>query len=130
MHDDNGSGQFDRPKESDAIPLKTNTPRSLRIARGVFSALWFALLGLLLPGCQTAPPAAPTDSRPYITAVLREGDSIKIAFPGMSNQDTTQQVRRDGKITLSLGGERSSRPARRRRTSRRKSSNCSGINWR
>jgi polysaccharide export outer membrane protein len=36
---------------------------------------------------------------------LREGDSIKIAFPGAPTLDTTQQVRRDGKITLSLGGE-------------------------
>jgi polysaccharide export outer membrane protein len=87
------------------IALNPNTPRSNQIARGVFTALWFALLALLLPGCQSTPTAAPTDPRPYITAVLREGDSIKIAFPGAPNLDTTQQVRRDGKITLSLGGE-------------------------
>ena len=105
MHDDTGACQSDRSKESDAIPLKTTTPRSHRIARGVFSALWFALLLLLLPGCQSTPTVAPTDPRPYTTAVLREGDSIKIAFPGAQNLDTTQQVRRDGKITLSLGGE-------------------------
>jgi polysaccharide export outer membrane protein len=36
---------------------------------------------------------------------LREGDSIKIAFPGAATLDTTVQVRRDGKITLPLGGE-------------------------
>jgi len=85
--------------------LNPNTPRSNQIARGVFTALWFALLAPLLPGCQSTPTAGPTDPRPYITAVLREGDSIKIAFPGAPNLDTTQQVRRDGKITLSLGGE-------------------------
>ena len=105
MHNDNGAGQLDRPKESDAILLKTNTPRSRRIARDVFFALWFALLVLLLPGCQSAPTVAPTDPIPYITAVLREGDSVKIAFPGAPTLDTTQQVRRDGKITLPLGGE-------------------------
>jgi len=37
--------------------------------------------------------------------LLREGDSVKISFPGSPNLDTTQQVRRDGKITLSLVGE-------------------------
>jgi len=85
--------------------LNTTTQRFQRIARGVFTSLWLALLILLLPGCQSNPTVAPTDPRPYITAVLREGDSIKIAFPGAPTLDTTQQVRRDGKITLSLGGE-------------------------
>jgi polysaccharide export outer membrane protein len=36
---------------------------------------------------------------------LREGDVIRISFPGAPNLDTTEQVRRDGKITLKLGGE-------------------------
>lgn len=87
------------------MDLKMNTTRHGQIVRGVPPRLWLALLVLLLPGCQTTPTAPPTDPRPYSTAVLREGDSIKIAFPGAQNLDTTQQVRRDGKITLSLGGE-------------------------
>jgi polysaccharide export outer membrane protein len=37
--------------------------------------------------------------------VLREGDDLKISFPGSSNLDTTQQIRRDGKIVLPLVGE-------------------------
>ncbi len=37
--------------------------------------------------------------------ILREGDVLKIAFPGSPNLDTTQQIRRDGKITLQLAGE-------------------------
>jgi polysaccharide export outer membrane protein len=85
--------------------LKTNLPRFRPIVPGVLPCLWLAALVLLLPGCQTAAPVALTDTRPYVTAILREGDSIKIAFPGAPNLDTTQQVRRDGKITLSLGGE-------------------------
>lgn len=36
---------------------------------------------------------------------IREGDVLKIAFPGAPNLDTTQQVRRDGRITLSMVGE-------------------------
>ena len=39
------------------------------------------------------------------TIVLREGDVLKISFPGSANLDTTQQIRRDGKITLPLVGE-------------------------
>jgi polysaccharide export outer membrane protein len=36
---------------------------------------------------------------------LREGDVVKIAFPGARSLDTTQQIRRDGKIALSPVGE-------------------------
>jgi polysaccharide export outer membrane protein len=60
---------------------------------------------LLVSGCQTAAPVAPTSTKSHDTAVLREGDSVKMAFPGAPNLDTTQQIRRDGKLTLSLGGE-------------------------
>jgi polysaccharide export outer membrane protein len=75
---------------------------------------WFqvGLLALLLPfvamqlGCQTTPPPSiAKDTVPYSEVRLREGDLIKIAFPGAPNLDTAQQVRRDGKITMSLGGE-------------------------
>ena len=37
--------------------------------------------------------------------VLREGDVVKIAFPGSPTLDTTQQIMRDGKISLYLAGE-------------------------
>lgn len=37
--------------------------------------------------------------------ILREGDVLKIAVSGSPNLDTTQQIRRDGKITLELIGE-------------------------
>ena len=36
---------------------------------------------------------------------IREGDVLKISFPGATNLDSTQAVRRDGRITLTLGGE-------------------------
>jgi len=64
----------------------------------------------MLSGCQTTTPTTstapvPTDAIPYSEVRLREGDSIKIAFPGAPDLDDTQQVRRDGKITMKLGGE-------------------------
>jgi polysaccharide export outer membrane protein len=64
-------------------------------------------------GCQTPEPTAampPTRSQaeasqPPEAQALREGDVLKISFPGAPNLDTTQQVRRDGRITLSMVGE-------------------------
>lgn len=58
-----------------------------------------------LTGCQTAPPVAVADTVPYLDVRLREGDTLKITFPGAPNLDSTYQIRRDGKITLTLGGE-------------------------
>lgn len=37
--------------------------------------------------------------------VLREGDELRISFPGAANLDTVQKVRSDGRISLSLIGE-------------------------
>jgi polysaccharide biosynthesis/export protein len=71
--------------------------------RGILMLL---LSGIVLAcGCQTPRTVIPQESVPDSELRLREGDTIKIAFPGAPNLDTTQQVRRDGKITLSLGGE-------------------------
>jgi polysaccharide biosynthesis/export protein len=74
--------------------------------------LLFAGLGsLLLAGCQTtsAPPVS-TDirekaSEKYNAIILREGDSVKVSFPGAPNLDDSVQIRRDGKITLKQVGE-------------------------
>ena len=74
---------------------------------GQFFSAFVLLAGvaLALTGCQTAPPIATADTVPYLDVRLREGDTVKISFPGAPNLDSTQQIRRDGKITLSLGGE-------------------------
>ena len=69
-------------------------------------ALAFAIL-MTATGCQTAPVVEPTDAaadHPEVMT-LREGDVVKISFPGAPNLDTTQEIRRDGKIVLSLIGE-------------------------
>ncbi len=66
---------------------------------------------LALAGCQT-PPAGNHRSVPPVAfasepATLREGDTLKISFPGAPNLDTTQPVRSDGKIILPIVGEMS-----------------------
>ncbi len=82
-----------------------------RIFPAALSAL--GILMLTLTGCETAnvPPPVdqaqlqPTGGPPPEVQTVREGDVLKIDFPGAPNLDTTQQVRRDGRITLSLVGE-------------------------
>jgi polysaccharide export outer membrane protein len=37
--------------------------------------------------------------------LLREGDTVRVTFPGARDLNTVQQIRRDGKITLQLIGE-------------------------
>jgi polysaccharide export outer membrane protein len=79
-------------------------------------------------GCQTAPPhstnAPPQSTNAPLPAasaspgatnnestnsnksmVLKEGDTIKITFPGAPNLDTLESIRIDGKITLQMIGE-------------------------
>jgi polysaccharide export outer membrane protein len=63
----------------------------------------------LLAGCQTQNPqmdalnAAGAETNQLMN--LREGDTVKISFPGSSQLDTQQQIRRDGKINLPLVGD-------------------------
>ncbi len=82
----------------------------------VKSTLWFVLIcwiGLLaaFPGCGTnGPDYQPTDTITNKTdkpepILLREGDVLKTTLPGAPNLNTTQQIRRDGKITLPLVGD-------------------------
>lgn len=53
------------------------------------------------PDFQAMPGVHAEHSEPL---VLREGDVLKISFPGASSLDTVQEIRRDGKITLPGGG--------------------------
>lgn len=70
-----------------------------------------AFLLIVANGCETAKThemdaiaaAKAEQSEPM---ALKEGDVIKISFPGAPNLDTPPlTIRRDGKITLPLGGE-------------------------
>lgn len=63
-----------------------------------------------LAGCESNPPVSHFVPQPQATngvasLVLHEGDTIHIAFPGAPKLDSTQIIRRDGKITLEMIGE-------------------------
>jgi polysaccharide export outer membrane protein len=62
---------------------------------------------LMLTGCETPQSQQPSvaNAGHSESIVLREGDILKISFPSSPDLDTTQQIRRDGKISLSLVGE-------------------------
>ena len=78
-----------------------------------FGACAFAIV-LFSTGCQgvasDAGSSKPAATKPALqsnseTLTLREGDVLKISFPGAPQLDATQAIRRDGKIALTLVGE-------------------------
>jgi polysaccharide export outer membrane protein len=86
--------------------LKNRGVSVRRLPLVMFTALAVAAL-TALTGCQTPQVREPVEetSNPSEAIILREGDVLKISFPGTPNLDTTQQIRRDGKIALSMVGE-------------------------
>lgn len=72
---------------------------------------WLLATTFTFTGCDTMPegkaiPIKPAMERPPThSIVLREGDVLAITFPGSPNLDTTQPIRRDGKLNLPLIGE-------------------------
>lgn len=90
----------------------TNVPRpeiltgSARPQHLLGPLLSFCLF-FLFAGCNSTVEVAATkaDARPTETFTLQEGDVLKITFPGASDLDSTQTIRRDGKITLAMLGE-------------------------
>ena len=67
----------------------------------------FSLVFLLSAGCVTPTPSGSIieNSAPSNAIALREGDSIRITFPGNPTLDSTQPIRRDGKIVMPVFGE-------------------------
>ena len=81
-------------------------------------AAWAALAGCQSPKATSQPSTATshdTTATPSNAAApapdksasmaLREGDTVKISFPGAPSLDTVQAIRLDGKITLTMVGE-------------------------
>lgn len=58
-------------------------------------------------GCQNQSASGPVGQVTSVPEVqtISEGDVLKIEFPGSTNLNTTQTVRRDGRISLSIIGE-------------------------
>jgi len=105
-------------KMKDAACLRKTIMKNLIIEIGFIRQLIpvFGLMMLMgVTGCQTSQfgesPASMQNSSTNLTQnhseeiILREGDVVKISFPGAPSLDTTQQIRRDGKIVLPLTGE-------------------------
>ncbi|HKW30130.1 MAG TPA: polysaccharide biosynthesis/export family protein [Verrucomicrobiae bacterium] len=74
-----------------------------------FPSLTPAVTNSVHPVIPEAVPAAATpdttDTNNPASFTLREGDILKITFPGSPNLNNVQQIRTDGKITLTLVGE-------------------------
>jgi len=90
---------------------RTGGPKSSRL---IGRRLWDAksiVIGvtalIAVIGCETSQVNLPVEpaSQQSEAISLREGDVLKVSFPGAPNLDTTQQIRRDGRITLFLVGE-------------------------
>jgi polysaccharide export outer membrane protein len=75
------------------------------LPRAALSALAIAALAGVT-GC-SGPPDIPSGAEEqHAEITLREGDQIRISFPGAPNLDVPPQpIRRDGKITLPIIGE-------------------------
>jgi len=58
-----------------------------------------------LSSCTTTTYSFQEDWTPYASIKLIEGDSLSITFPGSPDLNTTQRIRRDGKIDLKTVGE-------------------------
>lgn len=72
----------------------------IALALAAFALFW-------LTGCRSPQPTfiTPEDAAPDRSIALREGDVIKVSFPGSPNLNTTQQIRRDGNVNLALVGD-------------------------
>src|SRR5271154_974914 len=91
------------------IKYKKDLVHQLRLMK--FPALLFTAL-FVLAGCQTDqdqfndPQQKIVSQQPHLdTIILREGDVVKVAIPDSPNLDTTQSIRRDGRIALPLVGD-------------------------
>lgn len=86
--------------------LKNRSGLCCRPSTMTLAALGLAVL-TAVTGCQTSRSKASVEQAAdhSETIVLREGDVLRISFQGTPTLDTTQQIRRDGKIALSLVGE-------------------------
>jgi polysaccharide export outer membrane protein len=84
---------------------------AFRIAPALLLAGILLTATTFLTGCGTMPSGMPASTKatmdlPHSEAItLREGDILKITFPGSPNLDTLQPIRRDGRLNLPLIGE-------------------------
>jgi polysaccharide export outer membrane protein len=107
--------------EHDRVRLSTGRTLRRLMAFATRAGILPALaLGLWVAGCGTTspqyaelPPVDPADAAAAATNnppnpdtfILREGDTVRVMFPGAPSLDIQQAIRRDGKISMKLIGE-------------------------
>jgi len=94
---------------------RSSLARSFYLPRGFYSIIVIIGMAALISGCQAPVADAPSpaavkaasapDQRPSSALTLREGDVVKVSIPSAPNLDSTQPIRRDGRIALALVGE-------------------------
>ena len=87
-----------------------NRRGSQRIINVSAPGRWYALavfLALMGSGCTTTPPSRIESSQsvPPLVMKLMPGDEVEMNFFGAPDLNTTQAIRRDGKISLKLVGD-------------------------
>lgn len=79
------------------------------LSKPVGLVLMLSLVTVIFSGCETTsshqPAQTALEDSHVEGIILRAGDAIKVSFPGSSNLDTAQPIRRDGKIVMPLVGE-------------------------
>lgn len=84
-------------------PVGTRRLSSILSAAGAAFALVFAT-GCASTQTSVPPRSALAEIEPD-SSNLRQGDVVKLTFPGAPNLDSTEQISRNGKITLPIIGE-------------------------
>jgi polysaccharide export outer membrane protein len=95
-----------RNRKKEPMKIKSLTPRlvAFPIALSVIASA--ALL--VFSGCETTSHYSDKDANPpqgTNDVVLKEGDELKVIFPNGDKMDSTETIRRDGKITLPIIGD-------------------------
>ena len=86
-----------------AVESSEDRPNWLKALAKLSALIWAVVVPL--SGCTTTPRNFQEDWTPYASIKLIEGDALSITFPGSPDLNTTQRIRRDGKIDLKTVGE-------------------------
>ena len=105
MFEDNHDGA-QLMEKSPVVSRLCSLARRLFSLRAAPAAATFGLICIMLSACASGPvPVGPPAKVAPDVLILNPGDVIKLSFPGAPTLDTTQQIRRDGRINLYLIGE-------------------------
>ncbi len=89
------------------LEMNKSRSRSRFLSRFFGSLILASVLTLITTGCKTSHFTNIEDKKAAVpeSMTLNEGDTLAISFPGAPNLNTTQKIRRDGRITLPVVGE-------------------------